>query len=106
MAAYDDAKTNCLAAITSAKAFLADRDVQANLQATFAALITIRDRMNEWIRAEIALQALNAATDQGISTGIDQARIQDLRQDAKRLQDLGTEIKDLVVLIAGKAEAP
>lgn len=106
MTDYADAKAELEASIAANKAFLAARDAPANLAATFGALVQIRDSMNEWIRAEIALRTLNAENDAAISQGLTQARIQDLRQDAGRLQSLGTEIRDLVVLIAGKAEQP
>lgn len=106
MTDYDDAKAELEASIAANKTFLAARDSPANLQAAFAQLIAIRNAMGEWIRAEIGLEVLNASNDADITTGLSKAKIQDLRQDAARLHNLGIEIKELVVLIAQKAEAP
>lgn len=106
MTAYTDARASLVSAITAAKVFLADRDTAANLNAAFDDLVTIRNRMDEWIRSEICLQAIDAANDAGITNGLSVARIQDLRHDAERLRALGVELRELVILIAGKAEQP
>ncbi len=105
MAAYTDARASLQSAITAAKTYLAARDQPANLQDAFAVLIQIRDTMNQWVRAEIALATLDADEDSEIVGGLAAERIKDLRQDGQKLLELGKQISDLVVLIAGKARA-